>query len=556
MKKLACAAWLCVTTACGTAAAPASKAADVVVDVDVASVDAAVAAEVAVGVDAAIGCDPACELAQVQAALAADQRKTARTIAHLHGPYSKDACDAKGIFGDKPNPTCLASLRAGICASALDVVFLTDHPTHMKDYTFPALLYHAATDTLVQDGLGRPYANVLHCPAADSVPAHDVTLLVGYEGEHTMPIGMHAHLSFKDLYKVVLDNATPFDQAKKVVDEVHAREGLVALVHAEQKAVSPERVRDLGIDLIEIYNIHANFILGYLADFGRLFEFNAFMGPADQAADPNLAIVAALQYLPDEGLNQWHLALRYKRIGGVLGSDAHENVELPALCGEFGMIDDVCKAKAASAPHAVAAFTKGGQILLADGYRFDQFRRMLRWYSTRVRLKPGESRPLHVAVQEALQLGASYQVWNVFGEPDSVQLVAMGTGPKGTAHAGQGEALPADVTAGRRLLFRLPKAVAEPWSPFATANAALAAREVKLWRVTADGPNVVATWNDKGHQGLQVQADVAWVNDPPAGRYHLEVRILPDYLAGPLKNAAALAKNWYRWVISGVVEVP
>ncbi len=542
--------------ACGTAARPVATPADAVVATDVATVDAVPTTDVDIAAEVLAGCDPACELARAQAALAADQRKTARTIAHLHGPYSKDGCDNKGLFGDKPNPACLASLRGGICASALDVVFLTDHPSHMKDYTFPALLYHHATDTLVHDGLGRPYANVVHCGAADGVAAHDVTLLVGYEGEHTMPIGLHAHLSYKDLYKVVLDNATPFADAKKVVDEVHAREGLVALVHAEQKAVSPERVRDLGLDLVEIYNIHANFILGYLADLGRLFEFNAFMGPADQAADPNLAIVAALQYLPDEGMNQWHLALRYKRLGAVLGSDAHENVELPALCGKDGLIDEVCQAKAASAPHAVAAFAKGGQILLADGHRFDQFRRMLRWYSTRVRLKSGEGRPLHIAVQEALQLGASYHVWNVFGEPDAVQLVALGSGPKGQVAAGLGEALPADATQGRKLVIRRPKAVAEPWSPFATASAASAAREVRLWRVTPEGPKVVATWNDSGHEGLQVQGEVAWLNDPPAGRYHLEVRILPDYLAGPLRGAAALAKNWYRWVVSGVVEVP
>ncbi|MSQ83020.1 MAG: hypothetical protein EXR77_08915 [Myxococcales bacterium] len=503
--------------------------------------------------------DRACQLLRATAVLAADKPSVARFIAHLHGPYSKDACDGHGLIGGKPDVPCLASLRHGLCGSGLDVAFLTDHPTHMKDFVFPMLLYNDVTDTLLKDGLGKPYANVLHCPTADGVAAHDVTLLVGYEGEHTMPIGLHDHLSAKELYKVVLDNSTPFSEAEKVVKEVHARGGLVALVHAEQKAVSPERVRDLGVDVMEIYNIHANFILSYLIDMTRLFEFDPFMRPLAEAAHPDLAILPALTHMPDEGLNQWHQVLRLKRIAGLLGSDAHENVEIPQLCGGEGYpLQLECDKRAKSAPAAVAAFAKGGQITLADGKRFDNYRRLLRWYSSRAILQASDTKALHDRVQTAVAKGNSYHVWNVLGEPDAVQLMAVGVDEMGeVVVATQGAALPVKVVkAGRMLVFRLPTAIAEPWSPFTTADAKDAAREVKLWHIAPSGATVLATWNGKDHKGLEVEGDIAWLMDPPAGRYHLEVRVKPTYLAPALKLAAALAEQSYRWVLSGVVEVP
>lgn len=517
---------------------------------------APVAADAQNAADAA-ACDfaqPACQLAQAKAALAADQRTIARFVAHLHGPYSKDACDGHGLTGDVPDAPCLADLRAGICASGLDVVFLTDHPSHMKDYPFPALLYHAATDTLVSDGNGQPVANVLHCAATAGAKARDVTLLVGYEGDHTMPLGLQAHLQPKDLYNRVLDDAlTPLADAQAVVDAVHQRGGLMTLVHAEQKAVSPERVRDLQLDAVEIYNIHANFILGFMLAPNRLFEFEPFLAPLPKGADANLAVLVALQYLPDEGLHQWQLALRYRRVGAIVGSDCHENVELPELCGLNTLLDDECQKRAQTAPAAVAALGKGGQIVLNDGHRFDWYQRMLRWYSSRARLPAQSKLPVHAQVQAAVAAGATYQVWNVFGEPDAVQLVA--SAGAGFA-AGQGEALAAEAPkTGRILAFRLPQPLADPWSPFADAAAKNAPRVAKLWRVTPDGPQVAATWDANGHAGLQVDGDVAWLADPPPGRYHLELRIVPAHLAPYLPGAASLAARDYRWVVSGVVEL-
>jgi hypothetical protein len=498
--------------------------------------------------------------AHVRAALAENPPEIAKFVVHLHGPFSKDACDGNGLpDGKTPNAACLADLRAGLCASGLSVAFLTDHPTHMKSFPFQDLLYYdaAAGDKLIADTPGEPFANIIHCAKTPLLAAHDVQILVGFEGDHTMPVGLHHHLSNPDLYSVALSDSVPLADVQTVTAEVHARGGLMVLAHAEQELISAQRVHD-AIDVVELYNIHANVMLSYIADPARLFEMDPWLAPPAEAAHPDLAIVPILNTIQEQPIALWHQVLQTQKVGTALGSDAHENVIFYQLC-QGGMMDDLCEQKKATAPNAYKAFSKAGQITLADGVRYDNYTRMLRWYSSRARL-PISQKMTFDRVQTALATGHTHHVWNVFGEPDQVNLVAVAKTDYGWKAADIGDSLA--LKPGMLLGIAWPHVVAEPWSPFTSTDADKAPREVRLWRVTPEGASVIATWDGQKATGGLVQDGpastgdtVAWLPLPGAGRYHLEVRIQPTHLAAPLKAAKGFAQQWYRWVLTDVIEV-
>ena len=508
-------------------------------------------------------CDAACRLTRARLALAADAKAADRVrfIVHLHSPYSKDACDAHGLDANNvPDATCVDHLRQGICASMLTAVFMTDHPSHMKDFPFEQLLFYDAKagDTLQLDDKSRPYANVLHCPAQDGLPAHDVTLTVGYEATHTMPVAMHGHLPSKDLYDVSLSDSETLTSVQGVVADIHGLGGLVVNAHSEQSDVTAQRLIDAGVDAMEMYNIHANVFAAFLAHPENLFRMDPWLAPAGQAAHPDLAILGTLQDFPEPAFTKWQQVLQTRNITGLVGSDAHENVIFPQLCGAGGLIDETCQEQAQIAPNAVAAFTKvDSPVLLADGVRFDSYKRMLRWYSNRA-LVPHDGPQGMPGVEAAMKRGAAYTVWNVFGEPDGLQFVAAGTGQGGALLGGMGTPVPASAGQTVLLALRFPRVLAEPWSPFSTADAQTTPREVRVWRITPAGSEMVASWDGQTQaQGLQVDSatGIAWLPVPGPGRYHLEVRIQPLHLTAALKGAAPFAQLWYRWAVTNAIEI-
>jgi len=515
------------------------------------------------GDGAAFGCDAACRLTRVKLALAADAKASERVrfIVHLHSPYSKDACDAHGLGpGDVPDATCVEHLRQGICASMLSAVFMTDHPSHMKDFPFELLLFYDAKagDTLLLDDKSRPYANVLHCEAKDGLPAHDATLTVGYEATHTMPVALHGHLPTKDLYNISLSDSEALDAVKNVVAAIHALGGLVVNAHSEQSDVTAQRLVDAGVDAMEMYNIHANVFAAFLAHPENLFRMDPWLAPAGQAAHPDLAILGTLPDFPEPAFAKWQDVLRTRNMTGLVGSDAHENVIFPALCGPSGIMDELCQEHAKDAPHAVLAFAKADSpVLLADGIRFDSYKRMLRWYSNRALVVHDGPQGMP-GVEAAMTRGAAYTVWNVFGEPDGLQFVAVNAG-QGDAHlGGMGDVVQASAGANVLLGLRFPRVLAEPWSPFSTADAQSTPREVRVWRITPDGIEMVAHWDGQSQaagMAFDAATGMGWLPAPGPGRYHLEVRIQPLHLTAPLKGAAAFAQNWYRWAVTNSIEI-
>ncbi|MCB9507054.1 MAG: hypothetical protein H6698_07370 [Myxococcales bacterium] len=267
-----------------------------------------------------------------------------RSIVHLHSTHSHDACDGNPRPDGQYNLPCQESLRAALCDTKIDFAYLTDHPTHMVEVPFTDLLLHEPeTDELLTDDSGRPYANRIHCPSG-----FVVTIRVGSE-DRLMPLGMHEHvpgdLGQRDLTMNAYDPET--------VATMRATGALIWVAHTEQRTV--EEMRPLGLDGLEIYQLHANIdpriregALGLdpYAPVTALFPF--LSGTA--TTPPDLAVLAFLE--PNRpSLDRWAALLAEGPMVGTGGTDAHENT-FPAVA--------------------------------SDGERLDSYRRMLSWFSNYV----------------------------------------------------------------------------------------------------------------------------------------------------------------------------
>src|SRR5690606_37463717 len=110
-----------------------------------------------------------------------------RAIVHLHSPYSHDACDGAGWVDGALDEDCLADLRQGLCDAAIDVAFLTDHPSHAADQPFADLLLARAGDQPLHRG-EVVVGNRVACASG-----HEVGWLPGVE-DALMPVGLDRHV--------------------------------------------------------------------------------------------------------------------------------------------------------------------------------------------------------------------------------------------------------------------------------------------------------------------------------------------------------------------------
>jgi len=60
-----------------------------------------------------------------------------RGIIHSHSPYSHDACDGEPYPDGSRNEPCFEDVRRGMCQTAQDFVFLTDHKDLYADHEYP-----------------------------------------------------------------------------------------------------------------------------------------------------------------------------------------------------------------------------------------------------------------------------------------------------------------------------------------------------------------------------------------------------------------------------------
>ncbi|GMV42413.1 MAG: hypothetical protein AMXMBFR64_41290 [Myxococcales bacterium] len=463
----------------------------------------------------------------------------ARSILHLHSAYSKDGCDDAGLDEQgNPNAACVARLRASICQERLDYVFLSDHPSHMKDHPFEALLYYdaAAGDELVAGPHG-PWVNRLQCAGG-----HVARLFVGYEATHTMPLGLERHLEPLELTKTNISTDKGDDDLaaqQEAVAAAKAAGGAVFIAHTEEGNIPLERLLALPLDGMEIYNLHANFLTSFTVGFDRLLSLEPWLvegAGVKPAAD--LALLAILDLYPEKALDKWRRVTAVRRATAIAGTDLHENVNLDNLCGPGATFQLLCEGLKADYPSLVALLEKGGPVILPDGERLDAYERGFRWMHNRL-LVPDLT---DEAAREALLEGRSLVIFTLLGDA-SVDLVASGV-----AVTEVGGEVP--LGAVDALWVRLPgqpePGAGATWTAADVAASPPALRAV-LWRSTEEETTAVAEWTTFGETHALVP--------PGPGAYHLEVSLTPRHLSIVLPDAEILAEKEYRWIETNAIRV-
>ena len=418
-------------------------------------------------------------------------RNLIRSIIHLHSPLSHDACDGQeGLDEALSSDACLADLRAALCDTRVDVAMLTDHAPYMNEVPFEEALLADPSDELVQNTAGDTIASRIACP-----DGHRVLLTVGSENA-LMPVGLRRHV-LEGADTAALEDAYDANGSDAVA-AFHAAGALVLVNHTEERTI--DDLRTLGVDGIEVYNLHANLdpdsrsmYLG-LDDFTFVTELLNFVDRRRHLA-PDLVFLAFFA-VSDAYFERWDTLLSEgQRIVGLAGTDAHQNTFPDAL---------------------------------GDGERMDSYRRMIRWFSNHM-LIDGEPTPDSVA--EALGAGRFYMAFEAFGTPVGFDFFAE----NGGATADMGDETPVGATL-RVLRPSLPPG--HPAEPAPTIS-------MRLLRSAAGGPVEVA--NGDG--------DVLEHTTTEAGSYRAEVRIVPEHARPFLEDRADALIHESIWIETNPIHV-
>lgn len=465
-----------------------------------------------------------------------------RGAVHVHSVYSHDACDGNGLPGGVPDPLCLAQLRDSLCGAGFAFVGLTDHPSFMRDHAFvDDLLFDASAGDVLVEEAGEAIANRMACGGGATV-----LVTAGYEGNHTLPIGLKGHLPTPELYSGV-DDAMPLADAQALVDGIKAGGGVAALAHSEDDDLSAQRIVDAGFEALEWYNPHGNFktVLGGdtvtgdpMAVIDLVKSMESFLLGSDSGASADLLYLLLLPEWPQAGFDKWREVNRQRPVTGLLGSDVHQNISVDPVCGTDPGVQALCAVAAAAWPNALTLLLSGGQITLADGKRIDGYDRIFRWVDNRVLA----TEATHGAITQSIRDGRSYGVFRVFGEPEGFAF---------TADFGDGvaRALGADREGPATLsvVAPIPEALAGG-APFSATDAGNAIVRVTVLRTDAAGTVVVS--DEIVAPGAVVQQVVS-----EAGAYHVEVYVTPQHLVTALGDESALADIEYLWVITNPIRV-
>ncbi len=288
-----------------------------------------------------------------------------RGIIHCHSPYSHDACDGAPRIDGERNEQCFDDVRRGMCVTAQDFVFMTDHDDLFAHYDFPEVLLFADGDELIlRDDL--PVANRINCGEGRSV-----ILAAGTESA-MMPIGLEHHVG-----DTLEERMTAYNTiSATAIHTLQSAGALVFLQHTEGWDATD--VMTLPIDGIEIYNIHFN-MMDNLSAVASL-ALDLLFAP-ETLGEPEIGLLAVFQENTAD-LTHWAHLVGQRRITGAMATDAHQNV---------------------------------AEDILADGDRLDSFRRIMRWFSNYVLVPPG---PLDdLVLKEAIAAGRMYGSFDVLGYP-------------------------------------------------------------------------------------------------------------------------------------------
>jgi hypothetical protein len=416
----------------------------------------------------------------------------ARGIIHLHSPYSHDACDGDGRPDEGGvNEPCLADLRAALCTTRMDYAALTDHDDTMADEPWEDLFIGRGEDELVMDGDNNPIAGRIVCG-----DGHTVLVSVGGEN-NLMPFMLDRHPEGTLEERHDIYNADGPQAAQDFKD----LGGLAWIAHSEEHPVDGY-LRDMNLNGMEIYNLHANIAPDIREEWLGLDGVGAIEAVIDFAdtaksplPEPDLAFIAF--YEPNQvALDKWDLLLgEGQRLWGSAGTDAHQNA-LP--------------------------------IVMKDGERGDSYRRMIRWFSN-VALTTDANDP--VAIEDAIRAGRFFAVFEALGTPSGFDVTA------GDAELGSEVA----VGDGRTLVVTVPEVYElDPTLPTPSIRA-------RILRIDGSGPTEVA-------MGSGPEVTVAL---DTTGVYRVEVLIRPSHYGpylGWLQDRG-YAEREFVWIYSNPIFV-
>ncbi len=413
-----------------------------------------------------------------------------RAIVHLHSPHSHDACDGDPQPDGTLDEDCLNDLRMGLCTTRIEVAFLSEHPAHATEVSdFEELLLVREGDEIFSDVDGNPIANNMACPEGGNV-----LLLPGIESSRMMPLGISS----------LLDNG--YDQGDSAdFQAVKNDGGLAWIAHTEQRDV--EELKTLGIEGIEVYQLHANLdpdirseALG-LEALAYLDEMQPFFFPDEDVTSVPIPDLAPLGFLlPNEpSLLALEALGQHQSLGVSGGTDAHQNV------------------------FAIAA---------SDGERIDSYRRMMRWFNTRLRITE-DTTPSEV--KSAMRSGRTWIAFEAFGSPVGFDFYA--SDGEDSHELGSEFAVSESTT----LHITLPSL--DENSPQGDISPQV--RGV-LFRADENGRETVTEWIE----GTMEHS----VTDP--GVYRVEVWITPFHLLPYLTpETSHLTQNEVPWVTSGAIFI-
>jgi hypothetical protein len=414
-------------------------------------------------------------------------RRELRTITHLHSHWSHDACDGNPQPGGIPDEDCLQHLRDAMCSNRIDVAFLSDHPGHADETDLETMALIRGDDEALPFGEG--WANRMTCPSG-----HQTLFLPGIESSSMMPFGIQAH--------------TPESWGTwgpEAFEDVRTRtQAAMWINHTEGREV--KELATLRPDGIELYQLHANLApnirrddLGLdpysvLAEIGPFFfpESNGILDPPQ----PDLGVLAFVE--PNEpSIVALEVLGQDQRLGVSGGTDAHENT-FPVDAG--------------------------------DGERIDSYRRMTRWFHTRIRAdgsEPGDA-------VDALKQARSWVVFEAMGTPRGFDLYAEGD---------ELTELGEEVAFAEGMTLHVSPPTLDPVSPRGPDAPGV---RTTVFRATPER-SVIDEW-----EGAEAR-DVAL---PGPGVYRVEVHITPRHLRPFLGEVAEeFANKEVPWILSGAVFV-
>jgi hypothetical protein len=477
-----------------------------------------------------------------------------RGVVHLHSALSHDGCGPNGYedFGG-PDPACVDELRAAPCTTAMDFLMMTDHPGYSQDHSFEDVVQYReeAGDELLYDELERPFANRIHC--GDGSLVDHFYVFGGTEGSKQMPIGMAGPIP-KQVYQTSFGDSEPLESAQEAMALVHEQGGYGFACHTEEKSISVERIVELPLDGMEIYNLHANLMAG-LESMDSIFAMDRFMPGSENPPDCDLAVLLFLSEVAKD-VEKFDLVAPQVRISHIAATDIHRNVEIPALCPD-GIEGSLCEAFAEDYPNFAQFATVGGPVPLADGDRIDSYARSFRWFANYALVKEHEPQD----IREAIGKGRSFSAFDLFGRPTLFDffvdrdVVEHGEGGDADVdpHADEADADMTVVEMGEETpfvegmvaRFNVPRLEATAWRADAGWDYDQAQLTCRLIRADASGSTVLLEASEQG-SAHEVPLDAP-------GAYRVQCDIVPKHVAVSLEEMTDLAKKTFPYIYSNAI---